>query len=180
MALHAGLADAQYVPLNLVHQRVQLAFIVIHPRHHVGARVDHFAQQVFLLHNIQVIPEIGRGRHRVRQRGQVGNAPDLFQQLLILEPLLQGDDVNRLPAIVHLRQDREDRLMAQVVEYLIPALELLDALPHAVIGRQQHAAEHPLLCFRRMRRQPVHPPGIGGGRLSTRRPFQIWRRARAF
>ena len=44
--------------------------------------------------------------------------PTCFQQLLVLEPLLQRDDVNRLPAVVHLHQRGEDRLVAQIVEHL--------------------------------------------------------------
>ena len=69
--------------------------------------------------------------------------------------------------------------MTQVVEDFCAGFELLDALAHAVIWREQHAAEHALLCFRRMRWQPIDS-GVSGSELSPARPLQIGRTAGAF
>ncbi len=118
LALHPRFADAQDVALHLIHQRIHFAFVIIDPADHLGAGLDHPPQQVFLLHDVQVVAQVGRGWHRVRQAGKVGNAADCFEQLLVLEPLLQRDDVNGLPAVEHLHQRAEDRLVAQVVEHL--------------------------------------------------------------
>ena len=103
--------------------------------------------------------------------GKVGDAAHFLEQLLVLEALLERDEVNRLPVVVHLHQRGEDGLVAQVVEDLGPALELLDALAHAIVGREQHASQHPLLCLGRMWRQPVHFRGIGKRRFSAGRPL---------
>ena len=85
---------------------------------------------------------------------EIRDAADLFEQLLVLEPLLQRDDVNRLARVVHLRQRFVNRLMPQVVKFLAALLEFLDALAQAFVGRKQHATQHALLRLRRMRRQP--------------------------
>ena len=55
VVLDPGFADPQDVPLHLVQQRVHLALVIVDPRHHLRAGLDHFAQQEFLPHDIQVI-----------------------------------------------------------------------------------------------------------------------------
>ena len=91
--------------------------------------------------------------------------PTCFEQLLVLEPLLQRDDVDGLALVVHLHQRAENRLVAQVVKDLGAVLEFLDALAHAFVGREQDAAQHALLGLGRMRRQAIHA-GRGGGRAA--------------
>ena len=134
VGLHARFADVQDVALDLVHQRIDLALVIIDAADHLGADADHLPQQIFLLHDVEVIAEVGGGGDGVRERREVGNAADLFEELLILEPLLEGDHVNGFAFVIHLRQGGEDRLMAQVVEDFRPAFEFLDAFPHALVG----------------------------------------------
>ena len=165
LALHARFADLQNVALDFVHQHVHLALELVHAPNDVGAGVDHFPQEKLFLNDVQVVAQVRRARHRIRQRCEIRDAADLFEQLLVLEPLLDGDDVNRLARVVHLGQRGEDSLVPQVVKHFAVGLEFFDAHAHAFVGREQHAAEDALLGRRRMRRQAVH----GGTRLRARR-----------
>ena len=176
LGLHPRFADSEDVALHFVQQRIHFAFIIVHPSHDLRAGVDHLPEQVLLHHDVEVITQVGRGGHRIRQAGEVGDPANFFQQLLILELLLQRDHINGLAGIVHLDQCAEDRLMAEVVEDFSPLLESPDALPHAVVGREQHAAQDALLGFRRMGRQPIQFGSIGGRRFPAWRSLQIrWR-----
>ena len=119
-APHRDLADAQDVPLRLrpaAHPpRPSWSYTRADD---VGAGVDHFPEQVFLLHDLEIVAQVGRGGHRVRQGCEVGDAADLFEQLAVLEALLEGDEVYGLAAVVHLRQGAEDGLVAQIVKDLL-------------------------------------------------------------
>ena len=70
--------------------------------------------------------------------------------------MLQRDDIDRLPLVIHFRQRLENRLVPQIVENFVAGFEFLDAFAHAIVGRQQHATQHALLGFGRMRRQPIN------------------------
>jgi hypothetical protein len=130
--------------------------VLINPPDDVGARRDHFPQDVFLFDDVDVERKVCRARHCVRKRGEVSNAANILKLMLILQPLLNGDNINRLLAIVHLREQFKDDLVPQIVEDGGASLELLDAIPHALVRRKKDAAQHALLRLRRMRRQPVH------------------------
>ena len=134
VALHARLTDPEDVSLDLIHQRIHFTLVIVHPADYLRASVDHLSEQIFLLHDIEIITEIGRGGHGIGQRGQVRDSADFFEQLFVLEPLLQRNDVDGLAGVVHLDQRAKNRLMAQVVEDFRAGFELLDTLPHAVVG----------------------------------------------
>ena len=163
LRLHALFAQAKNVRLHFIHERVHFALVLIHARHHVGAGGDHFPQNVFLADDVDVEREVRRARHHVRQRGEVGDAADGFELLLVLQPLLHGDDVNGLLAVIHLEEQLVDGAVAQVVKHVRPLLELLDALAQTLVRHEKHAAQHALLGFGGMRRQPVN--GRDGTRL---------------
>ena len=101
MVLDALLADAQDVALDFIQQGVHFAFVLKDPADNRGAGLDHLPQEVLLPHDVQVIAQAGGGGDRVGQGGEVGQAADLLEQLLVLEPLLEGDQVNRLPLVIH-------------------------------------------------------------------------------
>ncbi len=164
--MRARFADAQNIALHLVHQRIHLAFIIINPPDDVRAGGNHFPQQEFFLHDVEIVGEIRRARHGILKLRQISNAADLFQKLFIFEALLNGDDVNGHPFVEHGRQHFVNRLVPQVVEnFLAAVLELFDAFAHAFVWRKQRATQHALLGLRRMRRQPVNG---GAGVLPSR------------
>ena len=105
--------------------------MLVNTRHHVRARLDHFSQDVFLPHDLQVIQQVRRGRHGIRQRRQIRDAPDRFELLLIFEPLLQSDYINGFFAIVHLDQLIENRLVAEIIKNLRIAFQFFDAFSRA-------------------------------------------------
>src|SRR5208283_2958667 len=69
--LDPGLADVKDVALDLVHQGVHFAFVIIDPPDDTGADLDHPAQEVFFLYDVQVITEVGGGGDSVGQGGEV-------------------------------------------------------------------------------------------------------------
>ena len=177
-ALRARFADAQNVALHLVQQRVHLALVIINPPDDFRAGLDHFPQQEFFPDDVEVIGQVRRARHRVLQLRQIGDAADLLQQLLVLEPLLQRDDVNRL-ARVDTSPPASRKWSDAAGRKTLPCrrLEFLDALAHALVRRKQHAAQHALLGFRGMRRQPVHVRAALRAAFCAPRLFQIRRGA---
>ena len=110
---------------------------------------------------------------RVGQRREIGQAADVFELLNILEPLLQGDDVDGLLLVVHLHQRLKERLMAKVVKHLARRLEFFNALTHAIMRREQDAPQHPLLRLNGMRRKAVDFRSAGIGGSSAPRLFRI-------
>ena len=67
LALDAGFADPQNVAFHLVQQPVHLALVFINPSDHLRTRLDHFAENEFLQHDVQIVTQVGGGRHGVRQ-----------------------------------------------------------------------------------------------------------------
>ena len=174
------LADAQDIPLHFVKQGIYLALMLVDLPHHAGAGLNHAPQEMLLPHDVHVICQVRRRRHRVRQRRQVGQPAHRFELIAVLEPLLDREQINRFLVVVHFDQQLVNVPMAKIVIHLRTGLESLDAKAHAFVGRQQHATEHALLGFDRMRRQPVHPGRARGRLLLPACLLQIRRRAAGF
>ncbi len=62
-----------------------------------------------------------------------------LEQLLVLQPLVDGQDVNGQALVEHLDELSINRLVTKIVEDLCPDLELLDTLTEAFIGRKENA-----------------------------------------
>ena len=71
--------------------------------------------------------------------------PTDFELLFVLQPLLHRNDVDRLLAVVHLREQLVDDLMTQIIKDTRALLEFFDALSDALVRREKYAAKHPLL-----------------------------------
>ncbi len=167
-ALRARLVDAQNFLLHLVQQRLHVAFVIINAPDDVRAGGDHPPQQKFFLHDFEVVAQVRRARHRILKLRQIRDAADLFEHLLVLEPLLERDDINRLARVIHRRQRLVNCLVPQIVKNLLTVvLEFFDALAHALVRRKQHATEHALLALRRMWRQPVQFERVGWRNIFT-------------
>ena len=165
----ALLADAQDVALHFVQQRINVPLVIKDPAHHLGASPHHLAEEVFLQDDVQVILKVGGGGDGVGQGGNVTQAADGFDLLLVLEPLLERDEVNGLLGVIHPGQGLKESLVAQIVKGPGAGLELFDALAHAIMGREQNAPQHALFGFDGMRRQAVDFwSGGRGGRFAAR------------
>src|SRR5215471_13038744 len=133
--LDAGLTDVENFAFDLVHGGIDFAFMIVKAGDNFSAGADHFSQQIFLLHDLEVISKVGGGGDHVRERGEVAEAASLIEKLLGFEPLLEGDEVDRFAMIVHFLERAEDGLVAQVIEDFGANFEFLDRFAHAVIGR---------------------------------------------
>ena len=87
-----------------------------------GAGPDHFSQEIFFLHDFEIIGKVRRRWDHIGERGEVAEAACLVEELLGLEPLLERDHVDGLAVIVHLLQRAEDGLVAQIIKNFPPAL----------------------------------------------------------
>ena len=116
-------------------------------------------------------------RHGILKLRQIRDAADLFEQLLVLQLLLNRDDINRLPRVEHLREHFINRLMAKVVKkFRAAVLQFFDALAEAFVRRKQRATEHAHFSLRRMWRQTVNGgASVRASRFLASRLLQICR-----
>ena len=102
--LHPLLTDSQHVTLHFVEQSIHFAFVLINPPHHLRAGLNHAPQQVFFPDDVGVVTQVGRRRHGVRQGREISQPAHGFELVPVFEALLDREQVNRLPVIVHLDQ----------------------------------------------------------------------------
>ena len=79
---------------------------------------------------------------------------------MFIEALADGDEVHGFLAIAHLHERLVKRLVAEVVEGLGAALELLHANADGFVGREEHAAQCALLGFEAVGREAVDHVGL--------------------
>src|ERR1051326_5095810 len=94
---------------------IHLTFGLVNSADHVSADADHFPQEEFVLNDVQVVIEVSRRRHNVRQTGEIGNTTDLLEQLSVLEVLLQRDNIYSLTLIKHLGHRIKNRQAIDVI-----------------------------------------------------------------
>ena len=135
---------------------------------------------MFFPDDVDVVGEVRRRRHGIRQRRQISQPADGFELIVVLEPLLDREQIDRFLVVVHARQQLVNVPVSQIVKHFRARLEFLDADAHALVGRQQDTTEHALLGFDRMGRQAVHRGRVGVRRFLPARFFQIRRQSAGY
>ena len=110
---------------------------------------DQLAQDRALAHDLRVAAHVGRARHALRQRVEVGQAARILGLAGHLQVLVDGDDVGRLAGADQRADGAEDDLVLEAVEVGLGD-DVGGAIPGAVV--QQQAAEHALLGLDGLRR----------------------------
>src|SRR5581483_3939669 len=100
--------------------------------------------------------QICRRRHRIGKRGEISNAANLLQHILISQTLLDGNQVNPLSFVVHFREYTVYRLITKIIKYFLPSFELLDAFSHRIIWREKNAPQDSFFSLRGVGRKTVH------------------------
>jgi len=96
-------------------------------------------QQGFLNHDVEVIFEVCAGNHIVNQFAQIGSAAHLFQQVVALQAIYQGEDIYLHALVEELADGAKDQLVSSLVEVFL--FHHLDPLAHD-IGIDQHGGKN--------------------------------------
>ena len=157
--LLALLADAKNVALHLVEQLIHFPLMLMDPANHSAARLKHPAEQVFLPDDAEVVFQVCRAGDGIHQAGQVSQSANRLQLLHVLQPLLNRDEIHRLPAVIHHHQVLKQSPMPQIIEAFPACLELLQALADGLRRVEEHASQHALFRLNGVRWQTVQRAG---------------------
>ena len=114
--LHALLADREELRLGPVDDLADVAVLLVAEPGDPTGRADEVPQDALALDDARVVDGVdGRGRE-VDEARQVGRAADLVQATLALQRLADGDDVDRLAALVELEDRGVDGAVVLAVE----------------------------------------------------------------
>jgi hypothetical protein len=86
--------DLKNLLLDLVDPRLHVVLLLEGSRDDVVRRADELAQQVFFPDDVDVMLDVGGGRHTRDQIAQVGRAANFLKLVLVLQPLRQRDEVD--------------------------------------------------------------------------------------
>jgi hypothetical protein len=99
--------DLEDRPLRFVQQIVGVLLGVVRPDQDLVGRLDQATQRGFLLDDLGVVLDVGRPRHAVRQRRDVGRAAHFLQFAGSRELILDGDEIDRFVPVDQLDDDVE-------------------------------------------------------------------------
>src|SRR5262249_14505765 len=122
------------------------------------AGMDEMARHGLVPHDARVILGIGGRRSGVPQVGQVSVTADVLNELLLLEPLCQDDEIDRLATVSHRDDATVDFLVCVCVEMIV-ADNLDDVADDRVVAK--HATQDAAFGVARLRRQALRSSLLG-------------------
>ena len=135
--------DREDRPLRLVEEQVRLLLRLVRLGQDLVGRVDQAAERRLLLDDLRVVLDVGRARHAVGQRRDVGRPADLVELAAARQLLLERDEIDRVAALAerdHLLEDAAVRVAEEVarVDQLGGVVERLvvdqDRAEHGLLG----------------------------------------------
>ncbi len=153
------LGDLEDRPLRVVEQVVGVLLGVVRAHEHVGGRLDQPAQRGFFLDDLRVVLDVGRPRHAVGERADVGGAADLVELARPGQLVLQRDEIDRLAPI-----GQRDHLLEDAPVRVAEEIRRVDDLGRLVerLVVDEDRAEHALLGF-----EIVRQGAIGHGKRDS-------------
>ncbi len=157
LAARSALRDLEHRAFRVVDDLARLAPLGLERAadDEVAGR-DELPQHRAFADDVGIGADVRGGRRVARERAQVGEPPDLFEQALALEVPGERDRITGLAAFDETRDRLEDQAVIVAVEILGDD-PIGDLVPG---GRIEHEpAEHRLLGFDRVGRQAQSVPG---------------------
>ena len=136
---HLVVGDREDRVLGLIEDEVGLVLAVVGGREDLVGREDQVPERRLLLDDPRVVLDVGRARHAVDERGDVGRAADLVELARPPELLLQRDEIDRVVALRQLDHLVEDAPV-RVAEEIVGVDDLGGEVERVVV--QQDRAEH--------------------------------------
>ncbi len=101
-----------------VHDLVDVVGLFVRQRRDLAGRVDEAAQGGGALDDVSVVLDVDGGGDAVDQRGDVGRAAHLLEDVAALQFVHQGNEVGRLAALVQIQDGAVDPAILLAVEVL--------------------------------------------------------------
>ena len=114
---HLVVGDREDRVLGLVEDEIGFFFAGVRGRENLVGREDQVSEGRLLLDDPGVVLDVGRARHAVDERGDVGGAADLVELVRSPELLLQRDQIDRVAALRqpdHLVEDAAVRVAKEI------------------------------------------------------------------
>ena len=157
--LDAVFGDREDRALGLVEDQVGFLIGFVGGAEDLVRREDQVAERRLLLDDLRVVLDVGRARHAVDERRDVGRAAHFLEVAGALELLLERDEIDRLAALRQIEHAIEDAAMRVAKERL-----RIDHRRRDVEGVvvDQDRAEHRSLRFEVVRKRALRGCGRGG------------------
>ena len=114
---HLVVGDREDRVLGLVEDEVGFFLAVVGGREDLVGREDQVPERRLLLDDPRVVLDVGRARHAVDERGDVGGAADFVELARAAELFLQRDEIDRVAALGeldHLVEDAAVRVAEEI------------------------------------------------------------------
>ena len=144
--------------LGLVEDDVGLLLGLVGGRENLVGREDQAAERRLLLDDPRVVLDVGRARHAVDERGDVGRPADFVELAGAPELFLQRDEIDRVAALGELDHLVEDAPV-RVAEEIARVDDLGGEVEGVVV--QQDGAEHGAFGFEIVRKRAFGDGGVG-------------------
>ena len=148
LAGDAHLGDVQDLAFGRFQQLVGRLGLVVGVAEDLSAGVDQVADDCLVADDAGVVLGVGSGRGGVPELGQVGVAADVLDLLLFAQVLGQGNQIDRVAAVIQ-GHDGLVNFDVMVEVEILGAEDLDDVADDAVVA--QHASHHAALGFSTLR-----------------------------
>ena len=136
LAFEAILPDGENFLLYFVEEIADFVLLFVSATHAFGRGGDDRAQNVFVPNDLEVVTDVGGGRHKCEQARDRCGATHRFQQISIAQNLCERDQVDSRACVPEIDQDAVDGLMRRNVEIFL--VNFLDDFRDRVARRDQH------------------------------------------
>jgi len=155
--------------LGLIEDQIGLVLAGVGGREDLVGRKNQVPERRLLFDDPRVVLDVGRARHAVDQRRDVGRAADLVEVARPSELLFQRDQIDRVVALRQLDHLVEDAAVG-VAEEIVRVDDLGGEVEGVVV--QQNRPEHRAFGFEIVRQRPFSDSGSfwhrrGGGERSV-------------
>ena len=147
--------------LGLIEDDVGLLLGLVGGRQNLVGREDQVPERRLLLDDPRVVLDVGRARHAVDERGDVGRAADLVELAGSPELLFERDQIDGVAALGQLDHLVEDAPV-RVAEEIVRVDHLGGEVERVVV--QQDRAEHGAFGFEIVRKRAFGDGGVGHDR----------------
>ncbi len=157
---HLAVGDGEDGVLGLIEDDVGFLLRLVGVRQDLVRRENQTAERRLLLDDAGVVLDVGRPRHAVDQRGDVGGPADLVDLSGAAELILQRDEIDGVAALRQLHHLVEDAPV-RVAEEIVRVDHLRRQVERIVV--QQDRTEHRALRFEIVRQRAIGDGGFGHG-----------------
>ena len=154
LALEAVFAHRVDFLLHFIEQVVDFVLLLVGTARALGAGGDDLAQDVFVAHDVEIIPDVGRRRDKGEEAGHKRRAADGLEQVPVAQDLGECDQVDALIGVPKVDQRGVNRLVRRDIKIFF--VNLLDGFADRFFGRDEHRTEHALLRFDAVREGAVN------------------------